>query len=272
MTVTAHIESAAVAGVHALIGELALRTVREGLTNAARHSAGGGVTVTVTGGERGGVAVTVHSEPATGAEEASSAAAGAEATRTEKATRAAPSPGDHSRTAGSGHGIRGLRRRAEALGAELTAGPDPTGFTLALRAPAQPTAADRADADTDAGLRSNAKAARRGALQAAFVPLGIVALALAGFLVVQAVTTAQTAISSRTFAQIELGMTRDGLVDVLPAGIPRPAPVVDEPAPPEDTRCEYFAARDGWLHFTDATYRLCFRDGVLVEKLLLEAR
>jgi hypothetical protein len=49
-------------------------------------------------------------------------------------------------------------------------------------------------------------------------------------------------------------------------------PIVAEPPPPDGTDCDYFAARDGWLHFTDATYRLCFDQGVLVEKTLLEAR
>lgn len=257
MAVAAQVDSDAVAKVHPLIGELALRTVREGLTNAARHAGGSAVAVVVASAAGGELAVTVRSGTP-------SAVGGPDASMTTPETAAS--------TAGSGHGIRGLRRRAEALGAVLSAGPDADGFTLALRAPAGPTsAADTADAAVDDELRSNAEAARRGALQAAFVPMAIIALALTGFLIVQALTTTQTAISSSTFAQIELGQTRQALDDVLPAGIPSPAPVVVAPPIPDGTDCEYFAARDGWLHFTDATYRLCFADGVLVEKLLLEA-
>jgi hypothetical protein len=57
---------------------------------------------------------------------------------------------------------------------------------------------------------------------------------------------------------------------LLPPGVPAPPPVIDESTIPVGADCEYFSAREGWFHFTDATYRLCFVDGELVEKAHLE--
>jgi hypothetical protein len=77
--------------------------------------------------------------------------------------------------------------------------------------------------------------------------------------------------TSEVYESIELGATRAELAPLLPGGTPGPVPIVFEPSRPDGAECEYFAARDGWLHFTDATYRLCFDEGVLVEKSLLGA-
>lgn len=243
MTVGAQIDHAAITGVHPLIAELAVRTVREGLTNSARHAPGAEVVVGVTEDGPDAVAVWVRSGASTGG--------GAQ---------------------GGGHGIPSLRRRADLLGGTIQAGPDEHGFELRLRAPAQPlpSAHDTTGA-ADMALRSNAQSVRRRVLQAAIVPATIVALTMVGFIVVQAVTVAQTAISSDVYDGIELGATRAELDHLLPAGTPGPVPIVAEPPVPDGAGCEYFAAREGWLHFTDATYRLCFEQGVLVEKTVLGA-
>lgn len=244
MTVDADVEPTLIAGAHPLLAELAVRTVREGLTNAARHARGARVWISVAGSDAGGLTVSVRS-----------------------AASAEP------RQQGGGHGIPSLRRRAELLGASIEAEPTADGgFHLQLRTPAMPdTARPTMASGGDTALRSNARLARRRALQAAVVPITIVAVMIVGFGVVQAATVAQTAISSDTYERIELGMTRSQLATVLPAGVPKPVPVVTEPPAPEGAECDYFAARDSWLHFTDATYRLCFDEGVLVEKTLLEA-
>jgi signal transduction histidine kinase len=243
MTVRAEIDRMAIAGAHPLIAELAVRTVREGLTNSARHAPGAEVVVGVTQDAPDAIAVWVRSGASTGDE-----------------------------AQGGGHGIPSLRRRAELLGATVHAGPDEHGFALRLRAPTEPlpSAQDTTGA-AEVAMRSNAQTVRRRVLQAAVVPAAILALTLVGFLVVQAITVAQTAISSDVSERIELGSTRAELAPLLPAGIPGPVPIVGEPPLPDGAECEYFAARDGWLHFTDATYRLCFEQGVLVEKILLGA-
>jgi signal transduction histidine kinase len=243
MSVDCALDRAAIAGVHPLISELTTRTIREGLTNAARHAPGAAVEVGAAPDGADGIAVWVRSGRSTRADEP-----------------------------GGGHGIPSLRRRAEVLGATIQAGPNADGFELRLRAPVQPrTRQHEAVGAPDLALKSNAQTARRRLLQAATVPGTIVALTLVGFLAVQAVTVAQTAISSAVYEDIRIGSTREELAPVLPAGTPGPVPVVAEPPVPDRAECEYFAARDGWLHFTDATYRLCFAEGVLVEKLLLGA-
>lgn len=240
ITINADVDRSTLSMVHPLVAELVVRTVREGLTNSARHAPGSAVSISVMPDEPDEVIVRVRST---------------RLTRTE-------SPG-------GGHGIPSLRRRAELLGATIDAGPDGSGFELRLRASLQPQRPDTVE--TDLRVRTNAHSARRRLLQTATFPAAIIALALAGFIAVQAITVAQTAISSHVYDEIHLGATRDELATVLPGGTPGPVPVVAEPPTPSGAQCEYFAARDGWLHFTDATYRLCFMRGVLVEKMLLGA-
>ena len=86
-------------GVPGPVGLAAYRIVQEALANAARHAPGGPVTVTVrAAADR--LTVTVHSGPA----------------------RPGPAP-----AGGGGHGLIGMRERAELLGGTLTAGPDDRG-------------------------------------------------------------------------------------------------------------------------------------------------
>jgi signal transduction histidine kinase len=245
MGVEAHIDHALLAAADPLIAELAVRTVREGLTNAARHAPGAAVAIQVGRSDADGLTVSIRS--------AASTETGAQ---------------------GGGHGIPSLRRRAELLGGSIDADPTPGGgFELRLRAPMRPETAAQGSMDAaDPALRTNARAARRRVWQATIVPAVILGLALVGFAVVQAITFAHTAVTSEVYESIELGATRAALAPLLPAGTPGPVPIVAEPPSPDGSECEYFAARDGWLHFTDATYRLCFDQGVLVEKTLLEAQ
>ncbi|WP_205789154.1 sensor histidine kinase, partial [Microbacterium sp. CPCC 204701] len=131
--IDAGIDHAIVSDADPLIAELIVRTVREGLTNAARHAPGAAVEVEVARDHLRGVTVSVRS--------AGSTEQGAQ---------------------GGGHGIPSLRRRAELLGGSVDAGPLPEGgFELRLRAPMRPEAIARAPRDAaDPALRSNARAAR----------------------------------------------------------------------------------------------------------------
>lgn len=243
MAVTAEIDPAVLRDAPAMTADLAARTVREGLTNAARHSPGSAVRVDV----------------------------GRHADDLEIEVRSAPVPSHTPPARGGGHGITDLRRRAELLGGSLDAGTRSDGtFVLALRAPLHVSAPRRQPSlAEDPALRSSARTTRRRVLQTALVPLTIVALVVAGFVVVEVVTQQRTSLSSAVYDGIALGTSRADLAGTLPEGIPTPAPVVSEPPAPANSQCEYFAAREGCLHFTEETYRLCFDDGVLVEKSVL---
>ncbi|MCY1137072.1 histidine kinase [Actinoplanes sp. Pm04-4] len=85
----------AAAAVPPLVGQAAYRIVQEGLSNATRHAPGSVVRVSVTADDAA-VRVRVHNT--------------------------APA-GPVSRSRGGGHGIRGMRERAGALGGTLSAGP-----------------------------------------------------------------------------------------------------------------------------------------------------
>ncbi len=223
------------------VRDLLVRALREGLTNAAKHAPGAPVHVAV-GEESQGWVLRVTNQPPLDPDAA---------------------PGD-----GSGHGIPSLRQRATSVGGSVDASRTPEGgFALIVRVPRTPAPPDAPAHEAE--LQSSAAQARRRILQSAMVPGALAGLVLVAFLVVQAVTVAQTALPSGVYDDIELGASRGDLAGVLPAGVPSPPPVVDEPAAPAGAECEYFAARDGWLHFTEATYRLCFADGELVEKLEL---
>lgn len=248
MTVDAFVDRAVISDAHPLIAELVVRTIREGLTNAARHASGAPVTVELSEEGEEGFAVSIRSAP--------------------------PSQSDtQPRVQGAGHGIPGLRRRAEMLGGRVDATRSADGgFELRLRTPSRPEHVGPGTARAaDSALRSNARTARRRLLQAAVVPAVIVVLSLAGYAVVQAITAAQTRISSEVYASIKVGMPRAELASVLPAGIPEPMPMVAEPPIPEGAECEYFATHDSWLRFTNASYRLCFEQGLIVEKTMMDA-
>lgn len=83
------------------------RVVQESLSNAARHAPGSTVRVSVDVTD--GVRVRVRNSAPT--------------------RRPRPAPG-------GGHGLRGMRERAEALGGTLSAGPDGDGWTVVLEVPA----------------------------------------------------------------------------------------------------------------------------------------
>ena len=90
------------------LAELGYRVVQEGLTNALRYAPGARVVVLVRGADVLEVEVLNEAPPV-----------------------AAPSP-----VRGTGHGLRGLRERVDALGGTLQAGPwGAGGWRVAARLP-----------------------------------------------------------------------------------------------------------------------------------------
>ncbi|MBC2874568.1 MULTISPECIES: sensor histidine kinase [Streptomyces] len=99
----------------AAVEEAAYRTVQEALTNVRKHAAGAAVTVTVglvREGGRTALAVEITNTAAPGG-----------------GTEPSPLPS-------GGHGLTGLRERAEQLGGEFTAGPVREGFRVRAVLPA----------------------------------------------------------------------------------------------------------------------------------------
>ncbi|WP_139418177.1 sensor histidine kinase [Agromyces laixinhei] len=226
-----------------IIHETMLRIVREGLTNAARHAPGAIVDVSVVyGAETVELGVVNDASPA---------------------SVTADSPG-------GGHGVPSLRERARLVGGTLRAEARPSGgFELSAMLPRTWTA-PALEAGTEPEFVSSARFARRRLLQTAIVPAAIAVAILVALIAVQMVTYAQTALSPETFESLHVGQPSDEIAPLLPPGVPSPPPIVDEAPAPDGADCAYFSAKQGWLHFTDATYRLCFADGALVAKDLLE--
>lgn len=114
--------SSAEVAIDPVVYACAVRVVREGLINAAKHAAGSAVTVTVTATDRLRIAV-INDRPPAG-----------------------PDPGLGA--AGSGTGLRGLAGRCRLLGGTLAAGPEPDGgYAVRVELPT-------ADRPVEAGARS----------------------------------------------------------------------------------------------------------------------
>lgn len=138
MTVDACVDRAVISDAHPLIAELVVRTIREGLTNAARHASGAPISIELTEDGKEGFTVSIRSA---------------------SPTRSDTQP----KVQGAGHGIPGLRRRAEMLGGQVDATRSADGgFELRLRAPSRPEPIGPGTARaTSPALRSNARTARR---------------------------------------------------------------------------------------------------------------
>jgi len=95
------------------VGETAVRTVQEALTNVRKHASGAEVEVAVII-TPDGVNVSVENRVL------------------------APASASRLASTGGGHGLRGMRERAAPLGGTLTAGPTPDGWRVALHLPALP--------------------------------------------------------------------------------------------------------------------------------------
>lgn len=96
-------------------GRTAYRIMQEALTNARKHAPGAPVTISVVGGDRADLVVTLSQPEQSGTEQS-----GTERSGTEQSGTETPPPG-------SGLGLVGLQERVELAGGSFRAGPDGTG-------------------------------------------------------------------------------------------------------------------------------------------------
>lgn len=206
------------------------RVVAEGITNAVKHAPGSAVTVRLSGTE-----VRVRNGPGQ--------------------ARASPP--------GSGHGLVGLAERVALVGGEFTSGPLPDGgFEVAAVLPPEPITSA---APTRVRRELAEERVRTGARRMFLAALGVCAasgLAVVGYVVFDAATSV---LPEAEFERLRIGQPE--------AEVPVPWRTrVDDPddVTPADAACRYYSTRANPFDERGGDlYRLCFRDGVLVDKTLL---
>ncbi|MFI5532033.1 sensor histidine kinase [Kitasatospora sp. NPDC051853] len=241
-------------------GHAAYRIVQEGLTNAHKHAPGAPITVALRF-EPDALLVEVVNAPC---------------------PPAAPGTSAHAPVSG-GQGLTGLRERARLLGGMLHTGPTPDGgYRLAGVLPYDGTGRPAGeDLEADLGLVPPVGAAplrrRRPALGCA-VAVGAVLLVLLGLLVWGGVKFVQsledTTLDQDRYTSFQVGQREEDVRRQLPhgsgfltEGFQRQGPPV-----PAGAGCVWFLSEkqpDGFS--TSEVSRLCFRDGVLVEKVQYRA-
>ncbi|MFB9369723.1 sensor histidine kinase [Kitasatospora sp. NPDC001664] len=241
-------------------GHAAFRIVQEGLTNAHKHAPGAPITVALRF-EPDALLVEVVNSPC---------------------PPTAPGGPAHAPVSG-GQGLTGLRERARLLGGMLHTGPTPDGgYRLAGVLPYDGTGRPAGeDLEADLGLTLPAGAAplkrRRPALGCA-VAAGAVLLVLVGLLVWGGVkfvdSLNNTTLPQDTYASFRIGQPEAEVRRQLPRGsgfltegFQRQGPPV-----PAGADCSWFLSEDQPDGIsTSEVSRLCFRDGVLVEKVQYRA-
>ncbi|MFC7545611.1 sensor histidine kinase [Plantactinospora sp. GCM10030261] len=248
--------------------------VREGLTNAARYAPGAQVAVTVASSGGGVEVAVVNPRPPAG-----------------------PLPGAGT-PPGAGSGLVALRERVRLAGGTLEAGPREGGFALLARLPlpggasAHPSravspvppssavpvspvpssAVPVSPADlaatgpaaagggpvVEGGLRDARRRVRRSLLVAVTAPVLLAAMLS---LVYYPYVTTNAVLEQSAYDGMRVGQPRADLV-----GLPgrQVEPVGTGAAAPSGATCEYYT--DGNFPLAQATYRLCFADGRLVDK------
>ncbi|MGW5866398.1 sensor histidine kinase [Streptomyces sp. NPDC055239] len=210
------------------------RIVQEALTNAAKHAPGASVTVEVSA-----AAVVVTNGPAT-------------------------EPGSGP---GVGSGLVGLRARVEDLGGTLDAGPHGDGFRVVARLPAE---GEEPLPATPAPAAPNGPAyARRRTVLAFGAALATGVLLVGGAFAWYAYSRSHAVLEPADFARLMVGQAQADAVRLLPDREASDPPDERAPAPPpEGADCRYYRA-SGELFVTVEHFRVCFDDGVLVEKSVI---
>jgi signal transduction histidine kinase len=220
------------------------RVVQESVTNASKHAPGASVTVTVTSGEDD-VRVRIVD---TGA------------------VRPVPSS-----VPSSGRGLDGLRERVRLVGGTLTAGPLNDGFEVVAtmpRAGGRPEPEEEPSVSAAAAERATVRrSVRRGLITAVAAPLilgavvGVVALGyylIAGY---------SSILRPSQYDGLTIGQPEHEVEDMLPA-----MQMIDPPAegytPPAGWTCRYY--RPDAPFSINYAYRLCFADGALVAKAIVQ--
>lgn len=239
MRVTATIAPGIEASMNDYVRAALLRSLREGLTNAAKHAPDAEVTVSVDT-DRDEVELRMTND-ATGP------------------GRSAPS---------TGHGLAALQHRVVILGGTMDIA-HTSDFTITVRLPrtAYPTSSaqnpqrSRTAVVLSADDRSNRN--RRGAERVAWaVPLGLLAVAALSAVGYFVYSTVASVLPAERYAAIDVGQSRADIAGRLP-----PLQMLDAPRtslPPVDGKvCEYYEASVSFF-YRDDVYRICFADGRVV--------
>ncbi|MDX3005006.1 histidine kinase [Kribbella solani] len=214
------------------------RVVQETLTNASKHAPGAAVTVTVTSREDA-VQVEVLDSGA---------------------TRSVDAPS-------GGHGLAGLRERVRLAGGTLTAGPrTPSGFAVTAT---MPRAGGRPEPQTAAVERATVRrSARRGLITAIAAPVLLGAAVGAVALGYYLIAGYSAILRPAEYAGLTVGQSEADVAKVLPR-----MEMVDPPAererPPAAWSCRYY--RPAPPFSATYVYRLCFSDGALVDKAVVQS-
>ncbi|KIH96609.1 hypothetical protein LP52_23865 [Streptomonospora alba] len=241
-------------GVAPMVDRAAHRVVQEGLTNATKHAPGAPVRVRL---ERSAeeIAVTVAN----------------------RAPREpAPRPSD---APGGGRGLVGLAERVRLAGGTLESGERGGGFAVVARFPAdgRPAAANEGgpgDGSASAAADEHRRAVRRSlrrrtvsmiAAGAALVAVGL-AFAAGGSYLRMASATMEPA----EYEDLRVGTPLEQVEPQLPWQQYDPAVDADDSAAPERYDCRYYRSDEGFPSGEYTVFRLCFNEGELVSKDVLE--
>lgn len=247
------------------VDRAAYRVVQEALTNAARHAPGAEVTVAVECTEPGAVRVSVVNGPPAQPPAASAWSAASAATA----------------VARTGTGLSALRERVRLAGGGLRAVPrEDGGFAVTAWFPSDAAGADaplQADApppEDGSGpaaprfARARQAARRRVAVVSALAGTAA-ALVTAAVLGWYAYTTAESVLPVAGYDRLRVGDPEAAARARLPAREDAGPPVDRAPARPRGADCAYYRS-SGELFTSVDIYRLCFRDGRLVDKSVIE--
>ncbi|MGK5731301.1 sensor histidine kinase [Streptomyces sp. URMC 124] len=265
-----------------LVERAAYRVVQEALTNAAKHAPGAEVSVTVASGA-GETEVRVVNGPGPGSAAPSPPSGSPLSGSPLSGSPPSGSPTSGSPPSGGGTGLLGLRERVALAGGEFAAGPSASdgglgggpggGFEVRARLPhapgrrpAAPRPAVPGRAEDPAGLAQARRSARRRFAVPFAVAAATGAVFVAGAFGWYAYVKAHSVLKPADYGALRVGAPYAGVAPLLPD-----RQVADPPAdraasaPPAGAECRYYRA-SGELFVSVDHFRLCFRDGRLVEK------
>lgn len=225
--------------VDPVIAQTVHRVLTEAVTNAIKHAPGAPVEVDLSRTDDG---LSLHIT-----------------TRTTWTTLAT----DPTNAPGTGQGLVGLAERVSLVGGTFEAGPGERGFEVSARLPAKPVTNALPHRHRVEVERQVRRSARRTVLATSGIAAGIV-LAVIAYIIYDAATSV---LEPAEFARLEIGQPQSEVV--LPRRNRVDSPD-DVPPPPEGATCRYFSTHAN--PFDDRRldlYRVCFRDGRLVDKALL---
>jgi signal transduction histidine kinase len=218
------------------VTDLLIRAVREGLTNAVKHTEEAPVEVSV-------------------ARRSTSAAVVVRTRGADRSTASGP---------GSGRGLRALRDEVQALGGAVEHGPSGRDHLLTVRVPLRPGTADAELPGVHGARRAAIQHVRRSRMLAVRGTAAVIAVSLllaAGYRVVDVATSV---LPAATFGALQIGEPRVAIVDELPWRTRTDATGI---APPPGSLCEHYSATADLL--SADLYRLCWTGGRLSTKDLI---